>query len=167
MKHLSKILAALLALVMILSLVGCAGKGGDAAKANESADTGPVGTWRVSKINGEDLETAFRKQAEANDMTLEQMIETFNLLAAMGGADFKLSMDNLNDYALLELKADGTVTFTSLGSTVEGTWKQNGNTVNVTLVSEGETSEQTLTMENGTLRMTNPDSGEVMTFEKK
>lgn len=161
-KNVSRILALFLALVLALSLVGCSkSKSADASKSDR-----PEGTWRLVKVDGDDLETSLTKQAEAQGYTLDEMLELISAFAAMAGADINLTRETLRDYMLITLKEGGEAVVSSVGVEENGTWTQNGNTITLKVTKDGETSEMDLTLENGTLVMKDPDSGSTMVFTK-
>lgn len=160
-KNVCRILAAMLVLVMLLGLAACKSKKDDSS----SKDGGSVaGTYRLTTVNGDDLETAFRKQADEQGYTLDQLFEMFNQLAAMAGSDMKLSLDTLRDYAIVTLKEDGTVTVSSLGATANGTWEQNGDSINVKVTMDGEESQQTYKFEGG--KLIQADEEDTLIYEK-
>ena len=72
-------------------------------------------------------------------MTMTEGGQTQTYEVGMKGPDGSTITD---EYYVMELKEDGTVTYKAFGDTIDGTWTKDGNKVSVTM--SGSTQEFTL-----------------------
>ena len=139
MKKVISILSiALVVLMLAATLAACGGSGS------------PEGKYVVKSINGQSVSDAIKELAGQLSKTVEEFLE----LAGIGSAE---------EIYTLELKADGKAVMEAkmFSTTLEGTWKQNGDKIEITL--DGET--QAFTM-NGK-ELSAEFEGEKIVFVKK
>ncbi|MBR5681084.1 MAG: hypothetical protein IKX19_10570 [Clostridia bacterium] len=113
-----RILPILLVLLLLSSLLaGCVKK------------SSAAGTYTIKTMNGETMEEQLKPMLDEG-MSMEDILSLF-------------SIASLDEYFVLELKADGSMISRVAGEdSVSGTWKQEGD--KVTAVIDGETLEMTL-----------------------
>ena len=110
----------------------------------------PAGKYVVKSVNGQTIEEAMKEQAEQSGVNVDDMLKMLNI-------------DNIEEMITLELKSDGNAVMkVSLGGTeMEGTWKQDGETVELTF----DDQTQKFTFKNNELSATSGD--EQYVFVKK
>ena len=128
---------ALVVLFVAAMMVACGG---------EDVASNPAGKYYVKTINGKTLEEAISE--ELGGMSLDDALKMANV-------------DSLNDLMYLELKEDGTAAMTSMGISMDGTWKQDGGKLIITI--EGDSQE--FTIDGSTIKGTT--EGQEYVFEKK
>lgn len=133
-----RVISITLAVLMIAALFAACGS------------SNPAGKYVVKSVNGQTMEEAIKEQAGQSGVSVDDLLKQLNI-------------DKVEDLITLELKSDGTAAMNvSLGgSSLEGTWKQDGESVEITL--DGQS--QKFTFKNNELSGSNGDQEYV--FVKK
>ena len=111
--------------------------------------------------------TCFAACGKKDDPKAAAGPEGVYVIKTMGGEDVAqyleiLEVESAEDFMKVELKADGTLTFSSASEEpTEGTWTQNGDTITLTI--DGDSQDATL--KDGELTI--DFDGEVAVFAKK
>ena len=149
-----KLLAMLLAAMMVFTVVGCEQKKDDAAPVAEETTDATAEEVPVATEAPVATETPAVIEEVTSDIT-----GTYKLSGAEMDGE-ALPMEGAPEMGII-LDADGTVTLTSDGEAETGTWTQEGNELILTS-DEGEV--MTMTLEDGNLVM--EESGVKMIFSK-